>query len=265
MKIGVLGNGKLGSLLLQRDGFFPLKCNINQIKTIESEVNSVQPDLIVNLAGVSSVEECEKNYPKAIQTNVNGTENLHKVFGHRVLTVSSDHVFSGKSCRNNEWSTVSPVNNYGFTKIGAEAISYINGGKVIRLSRTVSIEDNDISEWLLMLYKGEKVYIPTFMYRNFIHRQFSVDGIEYFSKNYDELPWTVHYAGLDNYNFYNFILLVADEFGFDRQLVAPRKEDNPSYSPRPRNGGFSVKLAKKLKFPMYTISDTVSRMLKETT
>ena len=265
MKIGVLGNGKLGSLLLRRDGFFPLKCNLNKIDTIEKEVNSVQPDLIVNLAGISSVEECEKNYPKAIQVNVNGTSNLHKVFGDRVLTVSSDHVFNGKSCRNTEYSTLAPINNYGFTKVGAEAVSNIYDGKIIRLSRTVSIEDGDISDWLLRMYKGEQIHVPTFIYRNFIHRQFAVDGIEYFSLNYDRLPRIVHYAGLDNYSFYNFMLLVADEFGFDRQLVVQRKEDNPSYAPRPMNGGFRVKLAKGLKFPMYSIGDTVSRLFKETT
>ena len=264
MKTGVVGHGKLGSLLLRRDGFFPLKCNLNKIDTIEKEVNSVQPDLIVNLAGISSIEECEKNYPKAIQVNVNGTSNLHKVFGDRVLTVSSDQVFDGTSCRNNEHSTLSPINNYGFTKVGAEAVSNINGGKIIRLSRTVSIEDDDISDFLLRMYKGEQIHVPTFIYRNYIHRQFVVDGIEYFSLNYDRIPRIVHYAGLDNYSFYNFMLLVADEFGFDRQLVVQRREDNPSYAPRPRNGGFRVRFAKSLKFPMYSINDTVSRLFKET-
>jgi len=264
MKIGVVGNGKLGSRLLQRDGFFPLKCDINRIQTIEKEINSVQPDLIVNLAAITSIDECERNYPKAIQVNVNGTSNLHKAFGDRVLTVSSDQVFNGKSCRNNEHSTPSPINNYGFTKVGAEAVSNIYGGKIIRLSRTVSIEDGDISDFLLRMYKGEQIYVPTFIYRNYIHRQFAVDGLEYFLLNYDKLPRIVHYAGLDNYSFYNFMLLVADEFGFDRQLVVQRREENPSYAPRPINGGFRVRLASSLKFPMYKIGDTVSRLLKET-
>lgn len=263
-RIGVVGgNGKLGSLLRAKDGFFPLDCDVTDLDSILVALDKVRPDLIVNASCISSIEACEADYKKAIKVNVHGTANLHKAFGAGVLSISSDHVFSGKSSRNSEKSYTEPVNNYGMTKLGQEVVAQVWDGKIIRLSRTVSIEDKDISDYLLALYKHEEIEVPTFLYRNFIHRQFAVDAIEYFANNFETMPNTVHYGGLDNYNFYNFMILVAEEFGFDPELVIPRKHNNPSYAPRPTNGGFSVKLAMKLNFPMYRIGDTVSRMAKE--
>ena len=262
-KYGVIGRGRLGSLLLQRDGFFSLKCDLTDQKSIWDAVEALTPDIIVNLAAISNLDECEKDYNCAIKVNVDGVTNLHKVFGDKVITFSTAHVFNGRSCRNKENSLVSPVNSYGFTKVGAEAISDAFGGKVIRFSRTVSIEDADISEWLLALYKDETINPPSFMYRNFIHRQFAIDGIVYFVENYDRMPHLIHYGGLDNCNFYTFMLLLAEKFGFDRNLIVPRKKDNPSYVPRPKNGDFSVSLAKKLGFPMYSVGNTVLRLANE--
>ncbi|RPJ70856.1 MAG: NAD-dependent epimerase/dehydratase family protein, partial [Alphaproteobacteria bacterium] len=107
MKIGVVGRGRLGSLLLQRDGFFSLKCDLTDQKSIWNAVESLAPDIIVNLAAISNLDDCEKDYNRAIKVNVDGTTNLHKVFGDKVVTFSTDHVFNGRSCRNKESSLVS--------------------------------------------------------------------------------------------------------------------------------------------------------------
>lgn len=261
-KIAVTGyTGKLGSLLVQRPNFVPLECDITDVADIQFWLDKAGGiDIIVNCASISSITKCEDNYDNAIQVNVRGLDNLHHVFGDRVLNISSDHVFNGNFGEDEELPTEEtdpdPINAYGFTKMGAEAVSQANEGKTIRLSRTVSWDDKDIAipKWL--------TEVPMFFYRNYIHRQFAVDGIEYFANNYDRMPEIVHYAGTTNLSQYDFMGKLLEAVGIKSILISPKTiySNDP---PRPQYGGFSVALAQSLGFPMYSVDDTVSKLVKE--
>ena len=127
-KIAVVGHhGKLGSLLVQKPNFVPLPCDVTDINDVEFMLSQLEKlyniDLIINCAAVSSIPDCEENYDHAIAVNVNGLDNLHTVFGRRVLNISSDYVFSGSLADGElptEKSDPDPINAYGFTKMGAE-------------------------------------------------------------------------------------------------------------------------------------------------
>ena len=263
-KYGIVGyRGKLGRLLLERPNFVFLDCDITDIASIERQFpdGTTELDLIVNCAAISSIDECESDYKRAIKVNVHGLYNLHRVFGKRVLNISSDQVFSGNSwLLPSETTFRNPVNNYGFTKLGAEDISRMWGGKTLRLSRSVSMSDPDMASYEEYLSRGEQIEVPTFLKRNYLHRTQAVDGIEFFVNNYDNMPSVVNYGSLDNVS--NFTLLKSYAAAKDQDGVLPRRFVMPG-SPRPLKGGFRVSLAKKLGFPMYKLSDTVSRLVEE--
>lgn len=264
-KYGVVGHrGKLGRLLLERPNFVFVDCNITDLSSIERGLGDASElDLLVNCAGMSSIDSCEADFDLAIKINKNGLHNLHKVFGSRVLNISSDQVFSGKGIfLPKENSYRQPINAYGFSKLGAELVSYADLGKTIRLSRTVSLDDPDIERYLYRVLKGETVAVPTFFKRNYLARDQAVDGIEFFVNNYDKMPDIVNYGSLDNVSFYKLVRLLSlclPECGGD---VIPRRVDVGG-SPRPKRAGFNVSLAKKLGFPMYTLSDTMSKLEEE--
>lgn len=268
-KYGVVGHlGKLGRLLLERPNFVPIDCNITDRESIKRGLGNA-PDLnvIVNCAAVSSIDACEADYDHALKVNVHGLSYLHKEFGSRVLNISTDQVFSGKSWfLPKENSFREPVNNYGYTKLGAETISQINGGKTIRISRTVSMDDPDIHMYWIRLAEGNDIAVPTFFKRNYLTRNKAVNGIEFFVNNYDRMPRAVNYGSLDNVSYYRLMdefLLAAKVYGeYLPGKVLPRKQDVGG-SPRPKWGGFNVTLAKKLGFPMYKLSDTVSELVEE--
>jgi len=271
-KIGVTGSkGKLGRLLLEKPNFVAFPCDITNVDDIEmSKQVGIdlwgEFDLIVNCAALSGIEDCTKDYDKAIKVNVRGLANLHKVFGERVLSISSDQVFSGKSWwLPNENTKTSPINNYGWSKVGAEVVSEVNGGKTLRLSRTVSVKDPDIQMHLRMLDHDHFIQVPSFFHRNYIHRRLAVNGIEYFANHYDEMPKIVHYGGVENYAMDTFMSMLANVLELDSSLVQSRSayEVDANHSPRPKNGGFKVDLAKKLGFPMYNMSDTLEVLREE--
>lgn len=267
---GVIGhNGKLGRLLSKRPNFVPVECDITSKDSIYEGMYSAFGEeqtcnVLVNCAGISSVDECEANQDRAIEVNVRGSHLLHEVYGSRVLTISSDYVFPGTGLfRPKENSLLSPVNEYGWTKVGAEAVSNIQGGKIIRLSRSVSIEDDDIAKWLMAMYRGEEIYVPSFFHRNYLTRSQVVDGIEFFVRNYDSMPDIVHYGALDTVSMYTFMKRVAKEFKLDSNLVVENREYNPNMTSRPLRGGFKVGLANSLGFPMYFAEDAAKQLAKD--
>lgn len=269
-KYGVIGsNGKIGALLVQRPDFVSIDCDITDINSIYEDAYRIWGeeadwDVIVNCAGISSIDECERNEDKAIAVNTRGVHNLHKVFGERVLTISSDHIFNGHTWWLPKEDTIpDPTNSYGWSKWGAEQASHMNGGKVIRLSRVVGLSDGDIETILYGLSTHQKVEVPSFFSRNYLHKEFVVDGIEYMVKNWDNMPQLVNYGGIENVTMYSFMRLLAIELGLDPKLVAKRTKYDDTLVPRPRKGGLNVNLAKSLGFPMYNISDTVSKLAWE--
>lgn len=260
--------GKIGSLLIERPDFVFLDCDITDTDSISrAGYKLIGEDLagvVINLAAVSSVDECEKDYEKALLVNRTGLANLHRVFGDRVLNISSDQIFSGNSLiLPSEYSSPKPVNSYGFTKLGAEAVSVAFGGKTLRLSRTVSLRDGDIQEYLYQLQNYQEIKVPTFFTRNYLHREFAVDAIEYMVRNWDNMPQIVNYGGLDHNTMFGFMKLLIMELGMDQNLIQKNNKYDNSMTPRPRNGGFKVGLAKELGFPMYSITDTVSKLVGE--
>lgn len=266
-KFGVVGyRGKLGSILIGRPNFVSINCNItdlNDVKFFNSN-NTRQFDVIVNLGAISSVDECEKDYDKAIQVNTHGLANLHKVFGERVLNISSDQVFSGNSWfLPDENTKPNPINNYGFTKVGAEGISKVFGGKTLRLSRTVSLQDNDIGDVVLILQDNEVIEVPIFFQRNYMHREFAVAAIEYMVRNWDTMPQIVNYGGTDHITLYKLMWELAVELGLDHTLLQKNNKYDDAMTPRPKNGGFKVDLARKLGFPMYSVLQTVQKLREE--
>ena len=257
--------GKLGSLLIQREGFVAFDGDITDYSSVGKMAKKLMvapDDLVVNCAGMTSIDECESDEVKAFIVNMGGIENLHKVFGSRVLNISTDQVFSGEwtlSLRK-EKSFRSPINAYGASKFGAEAISEINEGKTIRLSRTISIEDTDIAKYIMRLYREEDIEVPDFFFRNYLTRSQAVDGIEYFAKNYDNMPAVVNYGSKENISMDNLMRRIAVEFKLDPDNVISRDYRIEGLIPRPEYGGFNTSLAKRLGFPYYKISDVVKEL-----
>lgn len=264
-----VGNGKFGSLLGKRPNFAFLDCDITDPKSIEMglklfRVKWGEPELIVNCAGITSIDVCEKDERKAFAVNVLGLSNLQKVFGSRVLCLSSDQVFPGKYfIKPSESTKVKPVNYYGWSKFGAESVSQTMGGKIIRLSRTISAFDRDFIEYMSQLTHGLQISVPSFFWRNYLTRSQAVDGIEYFATHYDNMPQIVNYGGEQNISMYKLFQELAKEMMLPVDNILPRTQDLSMEVPRPHWGGYKVDLARKLGFPMYNLSEVVKGVIKD--
>ncbi len=134
--ISIIGsNGQLGSDLVKT--FLSAEWNVvpmthseisvENYDSVKKSLCGLRTDWIINTAATHKVDECEKNSQKAWEINVEGAKNVAKAasqLGMRTVYISSDYVFSGdKGSAYNEKDHVSPINAYGHSKAGGEAVT----------------------------------------------------------------------------------------------------------------------------------------------
>ncbi|MFH0990193.1 MAG: dTDP-4-dehydrorhamnose reductase [bacterium] len=97
--------------------------DITRKSDVKSLVSSFHPSIIINAAGATNVDWCESHREEAWGANVVGVENLIEAarkVGAKVIHVSTDYVFDGKSGPYSENDRPNPISYYGKSKLAAE-------------------------------------------------------------------------------------------------------------------------------------------------
>ncbi len=268
MKIAITGSrGCLGHRIVNL-GAVSLICDVTDKREVESELRRVKPDVIIHAAAISSAEECEKKYEKAVQVNIRGTnvvcEAASDVIGDgKIVLISSDQVFDGKRGDYKENDEPNPVHNYGITKTFAEGVAQLYDNKVLRISRCFDSHSRDISEYLTRLENNIEIEVPKFITRSYCHMDFMAEMIWMYAQQFDQMPEILHLGSTHSMRYCDFVFAIAEEFGYDTDLVSARGEA-PGFAPRPHRCGLNVSVARKLGFQIPTITDSILRMKCET-
>ena len=265
MKISVTGaKGQIGRRLVAL-GAIPLNCNILDRDKIKRELRRVNPDIVIHAAGISSIDKCEQDYELALAVNVWGFNNVCELAGDgKVVLLSSEQVFDGVAGNYTEEDEPNPINNYGHSKLGAEAIAQLYGDKIIRLSRGFSNRvGSDIYNYVEELRKGREICVPDFMFRNYCHLDYTAIGVLSFAKRFSEMPNILNFGGSFSLSYFDFMSCVSDGAIGHHDLVVPRENEDSGRSPRPKRCGLNVSLARKMFIPIPTPGDSVNKMLLE--
>lgn len=153
MKICVLGaSGQLGKELLRSVrpqhlivGFNEKECDVTSHEGVREVLSRERPDVIINAAAYTAVDNAEKERELAFAVNDRGVRNIAIVardLSARLITVSTDYVFGGASQRDvnmplREDSATDPCNVYGASKRAGELAAqeeYADGTLVVRTS-----------------------------------------------------------------------------------------------------------------------------------
>ena len=132
MKILITGaNGLLGhelssvlkdhSLILLSHSQF----DISDIDSVNKQIDSTSPDIIINSAAYTQVDNCETNYELAFKSNAIGPKNLAikcKQLDIPLIHISTDYVFEGNENKSPlvEDDKLGPKTIYGKTKLEGE-------------------------------------------------------------------------------------------------------------------------------------------------
>ena len=112
-----------------------IELNLDSEKDLIEKIGSLNLDIIINCMGYTNVENCEINYKDAIKINsfyASRIAKISKKLKLKLVHISTDHLFDGKTKNNNENSEPNPLNNYAKSKFeGEKQVSKFNKDALI--------------------------------------------------------------------------------------------------------------------------------------
>jgi dTDP-4-dehydrorhamnose reductase len=102
-----------------------VRLDITDADAVKRSFDESRPDRVIHLAAISNIDTCERDHELADAVNVSGTRNVAEAaaaVGARLVSISTDNVFDGKSGGYTEDDAPNPINYYGRTKAMGEQI-----------------------------------------------------------------------------------------------------------------------------------------------
>lgn len=267
-RIAVTGReGRLDKILVDSFGCLRLDANICDKKEIHKAVKLIHPDVIINCASFTAVDDAEMgdNRLKALHVNSAGIANLRDEFDGQLIHISTDYIFNGKSGPYNEKAEPDPINWYGQTKLcGEERLQEYNYPTDVIVRTTVLYgghKPDFASVVLRKLKDGYIIPLPNNLFGSPTHIFHLAKGLMALIE-LEKPPKIINIAGSDVLSRYEFGLILANVFGYSPERITPKREQ-PGVAKRPQKAGLKVELAKKLKIPIYTTLEGVQQLFLE--
>lgn len=151
----------------ERDLFQLSQTDIRDADAVAAAVTAFAPDVIVHLAAIHYIPECEQQPELAVSTNIDGTVNLLTAApaGCRFVFASSGAVYEPDDDPHRETGALRPSDIYGFSKLhGEHYLTYLAAqrglaGAVVRLFNVVGPGETNphlVPEIVAQLKSGRK-------------------------------------------------------------------------------------------------------------
>lgn len=228
--------------------------DITNFEQCKDYINQFAPDIIVNAASYTQVDACEDHKELCWQINVKGVENLANLarrYDIHLVHYSTDYVFDGKKGPYTEDDRSHPLGYYGKSKLASENVlrqiacpfTIVRTCVIYGLASQVK---QNFYVWILESLKGKKsITVVTDQYNNPTLAEDLARGTEQVIQQ----SWvgTLHLAGKQYLNRFDFALSVAKFFELDTDMIQPIKTASlKQASPRPEYGGLKIDKAVKI-------------------
>lgn len=97
--------------------------DVRDYRAVRQSISAFRPDLVINLAALTDLEQCEREPDNAWLTNALGAENVGLVareLNVPYVYISTAGVFDGKQEHYSEFDVPNPLGNYGKSKFYGE-------------------------------------------------------------------------------------------------------------------------------------------------
>ncbi len=119
----LLATSKGRNRISLRTGYKYATLDISNAKEVEGLFSKFQPDVVINTAAMTNVDECEEKKELCRVLNVNSVLNLirsSKMVNAHLIHLSTDFIFDGENGPYSEYDTANPLSFYGQSKYDAE-------------------------------------------------------------------------------------------------------------------------------------------------
>ena len=212
--------------------------DITNIDEVTQFVHVNRPDVVINCAGLTDVQECENNVDEAYRVNAIGVRNVALAANEvnaKVIQISTDDVFDKESrVPYNEFDNVHPRTIYGKSKEAGEKIltQLLNRFVIIRSSWIYGIGRDFVDEVLRNVGQGKTMEVPNNQYAAPTSAKELAKVIRYFIDNEEYGLYHVVCPGsCSRYEFARTILEYSGKAGeLDLYPVVIEDSARPTYS-----------------------------------
>ena len=212
--------------------------DITKIDEVTQFVHVNRPDVVINCAGLTDVQECENNVDEAYRVNAIGVRNVALAANEvnaKVIQISTDDVFDKESrVPYNEFDNVHPRTIYGKSKKAGEKIltQLLNRFVIIRSSWIYGIGRDFVDEVLRNVGQGKTMEVPNNQYAAPTSAKELAKVIRYFIDNEEYGLYHVVCPGsCSRYEFARTILEYSGKAGeLDLYPVVIEDSARPTYS-----------------------------------
>lgn len=212
--------------------------DITKIDEVTQFVHVNRPDVVINCAGMTDVQECENNVDEAYRVNAIGVRNVALAANEvnaKVIQISTDDVFDKESrVPYNEFDNVHPRTIYGKSKEAGEKIltQLLNRFVIIRSSWIYGIGRDFVDEVLRNVGQGKTMEVPNNQYAAPTSAKELAKVIRYFVDNEEYGLYHVVCPGsCSRYEFARTILEYSGKAGeLDLYPVVIEDSARPTYS-----------------------------------
>ena len=250
----------LHSRIINLEGVHTCILDLENDQALEKYLVLINPDILINAEGMTSVEECELKPIEA--NNINAVvpgvlARLSKKLDIYFVHISTDHLFDGTKSFQTEEDTISPLNEYGKSKTKGEE-EVLKNNKESLIVRTKffgwgTSYRQSFSDFIInSLRQEKKITLFIDVYYNPILIQTLIDQIQLLIK--DKIKGIINIVSDERVSKYDFGVLVAEIFGLNKNLIEKGSiENNVSLVKRPKDmslSSYKIKnILKKSNFP----------------
>lgn len=217
---------------------------------VERAVAGAAPEVVVNCAGMTDVDGCERAPDQAFAANVTGVAALARAtraLGAHLLHVSTDYVFDGAAGPYRPDAVPNPRGVYALTKhMGEQAVRALAAPGRWAVARTAVVYgwppagQKNFGSWLVEAFREGR---PLKLFQDqWVSPSLALSVAEQLAElAVRRLPGLWHACGAEVVNRVEFALRLCAVFGFDPALVQPsRMAEVKLLSPRPPHAGLDV-------------------------
>jgi dTDP-4-dehydrorhamnose reductase len=229
--------------------------DITDRASIDAAMDDYQPDVVINTAAMTNVDECEQKKTECWQMNVSAVENLISACERTrafLLHLSTDFIFDGLAGPYTEEGEANPVSYYGDSKLAAERLlqaSNINWA----IARTVLVYGiaHDMSRSNIILWvkksleEGKTINVVNDQWRTPTLAEDLAQGCYLIAKH--KAKGVFNISGKDLLTPYEMAIQTANYFGLDKSLI--NETDGSKFTQiakRPARTGFILAKAEKV-------------------
>lgn len=258
----LLYSNKYNLLVLDKASF-----DINDIDMIKYVLDKEKPDIIINCAAMTNVDECERNSINAYSINGLSIKNFATFFNGLFVQISTDYVFDGNDGPYSETSAPNPLSIYGKSKLLGEEIvkKYFKNHLIIRTNVVFDLnDDSSFIDWVIKsLSENKKINVVNDQINNPIWTQDLSKAISFLIDNNKR---GIFHIGSDTLcSRYEFAKMIANEWNLDSSNIVSistvdlfNQLDN-YIAKRPLNSGL---ISKSEILPNISLIDSLAELKK---